>query len=146
MSDPSNVIQFDEEEIFRTVLGLIKIRSGNDEIQQSGPDESELLFQLRQGTDQLVTFSIPEKKFNAVKLDFTVPQFLAFCHHKNELYLAGGSKINMCLDHFRRITPDGLIYELKPMITPKRRFPMTSWEEGDALVTLGGHNGSEYLD
>ena len=52
--------------------------------------DSEYLFQLKQNTKSLRIFSIPQKKLNAVELDFQIPECPGFCQFRNELYLAGG--------------------------------------------------------
>ena len=54
------------------------------------PDESEYLFQLKNGSKDLVVFSIPQKKFTTFELEFKTPRFPGSCHIKNEFYFAGG--------------------------------------------------------
>ena len=111
----------------------------------SSPNKSEYLFQLKQGSKQVSIFNIPESELKTYELDFVIPAYFGFCHIEREFYCAGGSVDYEPQKEFRKISCIAETVSLKAMPTAKYLFPVTYWERDNSLITLGGSNGS-YLD
>ena len=127
------------EKIHEILQNRLNSLLGVKEPQISRPDESEYLFQRKQGTKDMLVFHITEQKLTTRQLDFVIPNAPGFCHIKNELYLAGGQDLaSSPSDYFRKISVLGKAEKLKSLPTKKASFPMTHWEKQNIIITLGG--------
>ena len=93
-----------------------------------------------EGFNFIFICDLKAKAFIVKKVNIDFSSSRAFCHFKEDYFLAGGERgkdfkdLNILL----KITFRGETQLLSPMPVAKGAFPMTYFEKGNTLITLGG--------
>ncbi len=79
-----------------------------------------------------------------VELDYDYQNNQVKCHVGSNLYIAGGTNTTY-QNNFQLLTPAGDAFGLQRMLSAKAFFSMPHWEQGKAILTVGGSNSSGLL-
>ena len=95
----------------RSLSGLKKV-SAMSWAKSQQQDQSDYLFQLNPGAQNILVFNILPREVTKTTPKFEISQYAGFYHFNSDLYLARGRLSSNFIRNFKRISSRGEVWDL----------------------------------